>query len=69
MVSEGLGVGIVPMGRLRGVPRSQIARWDFGDPPVRREVVLMERIHNPRSDLATIFYQELLSLSDGEATG
>ena len=69
MVSEGLGVGIVPMGRLRGVPRSQIAHWDFGDPPVRREVVLMERIHNPRSDLATIFYQELLSLSDGAATG
>ncbi len=69
MVAEGLGVGVVPAGRLRGIDPGLVAQFPFGAPPVRRKVVLMERAHNPRSDLATIFYQELLALSDGTASG
>lgn len=66
LVMAGLGVGVVPSGRLRGENHERLKVIPFGTPQVRRKVVLIERSNNQRSDLATIFYQELLSLTGGD---
>lgn len=66
LVMAGLGVGVVPTGRLRGENIEKLKTIPFGTPPVRRKVVLIERNNNQRSDLAAIFYQELLSLTGGD---
>jgi DNA-binding transcriptional LysR family regulator len=66
LVMAGLGVGVVPSGRLRGENASRLRTLPFGTPPVRRNVVLIERTNNQRSDLAAILYQELLSLTQAD---
>ncbi|WNK00420.1 LysR substrate-binding domain-containing protein [Thalassospiraceae bacterium LMO-JJ14] len=66
LVMAGLGVGVVPSGRLRGESVDRLKTVPFGTPQVRRSVVLIERTNNQRSDLAAILYQELLSLTGGD---
>lgn len=66
LVMAGLGVGVVPSGRLRGESAARLRTIPFGTPPVRRNVVLIERNNHQRSDLAAILYQELLSLTRGD---
>jgi len=66
LVAAGLGVGVVPAGRLSGVNVSKVRSIPFGTPPVKRQVVLIERQNNQRSDLAGILYQELLGLTEIE---
>lgn len=63
LVTEGLGVGVVPAGRVTEGVRQVLKVVPFGSPPVRRNVVLIERTNNQRSDLASILYQELLTLT------
>jgi DNA-binding transcriptional LysR family regulator len=63
LVSAGLGVGVVPSGRLKKEDGTRVRTVPFGSPPVRRQVVLIERTNNQRSDLAGILYQELLTLT------
>lgn len=63
LVTEGLGVGVVPAGRVTDDVRKTLKVAPFGSPPVRRNVVLIERTNNQRSDLASILYQELLALT------
>ncbi len=66
LVAAGLGVGVVPAGRLSGANVSKVRSIPFGTPPVKRQVVLIERQNNQRSDLAGILYQELLGLTEIE---
>lgn len=66
LVTAGLGVGVVPVGRLSGANMSKVRSIPFGTPPVKRQVVLIERRNNQRSDLAGILYQELLGLTEIE---
>lgn len=66
LVGAGLGVGVVPIGRLRHDSAKKLRSVPFGTPPVSRSVVLVERTNNQRSDLAAILYQELLSLTVGD---
>lgn len=63
LVAAGLGVGIVPEGRLRNADMKRIRAVPFGTPTVRRRVVLMEHNDNQRSDLAAILYKELRTLT------
>ena len=63
LVAEGLGVGVVPAGRVTDDVRKSLKVVPFGSPPVMRHVVLIERTNNQRSDLANILYQELLTLT------
>lgn len=63
LVAAGLGVGVVPAGRVTEEARSMLKVVPFGSPPVKRNVVLIERTNNQRSDLAGILYQELLALT------
>ena len=63
LIAEGLGVGVVPAGRVTDDVRKILKVVPFGSPPVRRNVVLIERTNNQRSDLASILYQELLALT------
>lgn len=67
MVEAGLGVGVVPEGRLRWEPETAVRRFSFGDPPLSRRVVLVERRNNQRSDLSQILYAELRRLTQGAA--
>lgn len=64
MAEAGLGVGVVPEGRLRWEPETVVRRFPFGDPPVSRRVVLVERRNNQRSDLSQILYAELRRLTE-----
>ncbi len=66
LVAAGLGVGVVPSGRLSGTNMGKVRSIPFGTPPVKRQVVLIERQNNQRSDLAGILYQELLGLTKVE---
>ncbi len=59
LIAAGLGVGIVPAGRLRGIDTKKLRIVPLGKPVVRRQVVLMEAEDNQRSDLAAILYREL----------
>jgi len=56
MASAGLGAGVVPAGRLRHVADGAIVSMPFGEPPISRRVVLIERRNNPRSDLSRLVY-------------
>ena len=57
MVQAGIGAGVIPAGRLRRLPADQVVSRPFGDPPIHRRVVLIERGNNPRSDLSDLVYQ------------
>jgi DNA-binding transcriptional LysR family regulator len=63
LVTEGLGIGVVPAGRVTDDVRKSLKVVPFGSPPVMRNVVLIERTNNQRSDLANILYQELRALT------
>ena len=67
LVSAGLGVGVVPAGRLKGIDRTKLRILPFGTPPAHRRVVLMERNNSQRSDVAAILYRELLALTGNAA--
>ena len=58
MVAAGLGAGVIPAGRLRHAPRGEVAWMPFGDPPMLRRVVLIERKNNQRSGLSRLVYDE-----------
>ena len=59
MAIAGLGAGVIPAGRLSLVPAGQVVALPFGEPPIHRRVVLVERINNPRSDLSRLVYDEV----------
>ena len=56
MIRAGLGAGAVPAERLRHVAPGDVVRLRFGNPPLKRRVVLIERRNNPRSDLSQLVY-------------
>ena len=56
MAHAGIGAGVIPAGRLRRVPAGEVSVLPFGEPPIRRRVVLIERRNNPRSDLSELVY-------------
>ena len=62
MALAGLGAGVVPAGRLSEELCSRLRTVAFGDPPVSRRVVLIERRNNQRSALAQVLYEELQRL-------
>jgi len=59
MVRAGIGAGVIPAGRLRRVPAGDVAALPFGEPPIHRRVVLVERRNNPRSDLSQLVYDAI----------
>ncbi len=63
MVRAGLGAGVIPAGRLRGEQGQEVRQFAFGDPPVSRRVVLVERPDYERSDLSQVLYLELKRLT------
>ncbi|MEM8743105.1 MAG: LysR family transcriptional regulator [Pseudomonadota bacterium] len=63
MVRAGLGAGVVPVGRLKGELGEIVKQFAFGDPPVSRRVVLVERPDYERSDLSQVLYLELKRLT------
>jgi DNA-binding transcriptional LysR family regulator len=56
MVRAGIGAGVIPAGRLGRVPTGDVVAMPFGEPPIYRRVVLIERSNNPRSDLSQLVY-------------
>jgi DNA-binding transcriptional LysR family regulator len=56
MARNGIGAGIVPLGRLRRAAVGEVVALSFGEPPIFRRVVLIERRNNPRSDLSRLVY-------------
>ena len=56
MARAGIGAGVIPAGRLRHVPDGEVVVLPFGEPPIHRRVVLIERSNNPRSDLSQLVY-------------
>jgi DNA-binding transcriptional LysR family regulator len=56
MARAGIGAGVVPVGRLRRMPPGEVKALPFGDPPIQRRVVLIERRNNPRSDLSQLVF-------------
>ena len=62
MALAGLGAGVVPAGRLSNKLRRRLRTLAFGDPPVSRRVILVERRNNQRSELAQVLYEELQRL-------
>jgi len=56
MARAGIGAGVIPSGRLRHVPDGEVVVLPFGEPPIHRRVVLIERSNNPRSDLSQLVY-------------
>ncbi len=63
MARAGLGAGVVPAGRLSHVPADAVVVIPFGNPPIQRRVVLVERRNNARSELSGIVYAELKRLT------
>lgn len=63
LVKAGLGAGVVPQLRLAGQPKGAFKALPFGDPPVLRRIVLVERAGHQNADLAGILYMELKRLS------
>ncbi len=63
MARAGLGAGVIPAGRLRQIPPGEVVAEPFGDPPIHRRVVLIERINNPRSDLSQLVYDEVRQMT------
>ncbi|MGD9868906.1 MAG: LysR family transcriptional regulator [Hyphomicrobiales bacterium] len=65
MAEAGLGAGVIQAGRLKlASGPGSLRTFPFGDTPVRRRVVLMERLNNQRSDLSQVLYLELKRLTD-----
>ena len=56
MARAGIGAGVIPAGRLRHVDADEVTVLPFGEPPIMRHVVLVERRNNPRSDLSQLVY-------------
>ena len=56
MARAGIGAGVIPAGRLGRVPTGDVVSMPFGEPPIYRRVVLIERSNNPRSDLSQLVY-------------
>ena len=65
MVRAGIGAGIVSAGRLRRLPTGEVVAMPFGEPPVQRRVVLIERRNNPRSDLSRLVYDAVKQVTTG----
>ncbi len=59
MAQAGIGAGVIPIGRLRRVPAGAVVSMPFGEPPIYRRVVLIERSNNPRSDLSRLVYDSV----------
>ena len=59
MARAGLGAGVIPAGRLRYTQTGDVVAMPFGDPPIHRRVVLIERRNNPRSELSQLVYDEI----------
>ncbi len=62
MAASGLGAGVVPTGRLSSDDAKKVYVMPFGDPPVSRQVVLVERRSRRNSDPANALYAELQRL-------
>jgi DNA-binding transcriptional LysR family regulator len=67
MAHAGIGAGVSPVGRLRRVPAGHVVALPFGDPPIYRRVVLIERRNNPRSDLSQLVYDAVKQVTTGPA--
>jgi DNA-binding transcriptional LysR family regulator len=63
MARAGLGAGVIPAGRLRQIPAGEIVALPFGEPPIHRKVVLIERSNNPRSDLSQLVYDAVTQVT------
>jgi DNA-binding transcriptional LysR family regulator len=63
LAKAGLGAGVVPSGRLRFVSASDVVTVPFGDPPLTRRVVLVERRNSKRADLSQLVCEELRRLT------
>lgn len=63
MACAGLGAGVIPAGRLTEEQSQNVKHFAFGDPPVSRRVVLVERPDYERSDLSQVLYLELKRLT------
>jgi len=63
MARAGLGAGVIPAGRLRQVREDEVVAMPFGEPPIERRVVLVERRNNPRSNLSHLVYDEVKVLT------
>ena len=59
MAIAGLGAGVIPAGRLRHIDEKKVVALPFGEPPIFRKVVLIERANNPRSDLSQVLYDQV----------
>ena len=68
MAHAGLGAGVIPDGRLKGEQGQAVRSFPFGDPPVSRQVVLVERLNYERSDLSQVLYLELKRLTGADAS-
>jgi len=64
MAHAGIGAGVIPAGRLRRVPADHVVTLPFGDPPIFRQVVLIERRNNPRSDLSQLVYDAVKEVTN-----
>ncbi len=67
MARAGIGAGVIPLGRLRGIPVDEVVSIPFGDPPIYRRVVLIERSNNPRSDLSQLVYDAVRQVTTDRA--
>jgi len=64
MARAGLGAGVVPAGRLSDDMDASLKAFPFGDPPVFRNVILIERKNNQLTDLSDVLYQELRRITE-----
>ena len=67
MARAGIGAGVIPLGRLGHVPVGHVVSVPFGDPPIYRRVVLIERSNNPRSDLSQLVYDAVRQVTTDRA--
>ncbi len=67
MARAGIGAGVIPLGRLSHVPVGDVVSVPFGDPPIYRRVVLIERSNNPRSDLSQLVYDAIRQVTTDRA--
>ena len=65
MVTHGLGAAVVPSGRLRNVPSDAVSIIAFGNPPISRRVVLVERVENTGAVLVTLVVYNLALIGVG----
>lgn len=64
MVSQGLGVTVVPESSIVGRFAKTLYRTPFGDPPVRRRVCLVERAGGAQTQLTAALREELRRTAD-----